>query len=102
MVRIANITGVDTCVAPLTAASILDKPLSFQIKMFSPTIIASSTTIPRTKMNTNRESILMETSALGRSQNPPIKEMGIPKETQKASFGFRKMAKTITTRVKPR
>ena len=52
-------------------------------------------------MNVNKESILMERSIIGINQNPPINEMGIPRDIQKASFGFKNNAKTIRTRNNP-
>ena len=70
--------------------------------MFSPTTTASSTTIPSTSIKVKREIIFIETSKRGRSQKPPIKEIGIPKETQAASLGLRNKAKTIKTRTKPK
>ena len=69
--------------------------------IFSPTIIASSTTIPNTKINVNRESILIERFNGANSQNPPMKEIGIPKETQNANFGFKNKANTIMTSMRP-
>ena len=63
--------------------------------------IASSTTIPRTRINVNKDNILIETPNTGISQNPPIKEIGIPNETQKASFGFKNSARTRTTSNSP-
>ena len=53
-------------------------------------------------MKVNSEIILMETSKIGRSQNPPINEIGMPNETQPASFGFRNRASTTSTNDKPR
>jgi len=35
------------------------------------------------------------------NQNPPIKEIGIPRETQKANFGLRNSAKTKITKKRP-
>ena len=49
------------------------------------------------KINTNNEIIFIDTPAKGKSQNPPIKDIGIPSETQNANLGFKKSAKTITT-----
>ena len=53
-------------------------------------------------MNVNSDNILMERSAAGIKRNPPINDIGIPNETQKASLGFKKMANTKTTKVRPR
>ena len=46
--------------------------------------------------------MLIDRSAAGIKRNPPIKDIGIPRDTQKASLGFKKIAKTNTTKVKPR
>ena len=64
--------------------------------------MASSTTIPNTKMKVNKDNILIETSKIGINQKPPMKEIGIPKETQKANFGFKKIARIKTTRKRPK
>ena len=102
VVKTANITGFATWYAPSNAASGPLSPLFLNICMFSPTTIASSTTIPSTRMKVNSEIILMETSKIGRSQNPPINEIGMPNETQPASFGLRNKASTTSTNDKPR
>ena len=86
----------------MTAASIPFNPLSLHKKTFSPTIIASSTTIPNTKIKVNRDNMLIETSKIGINQKPPMKEIGIPNDTQKANFGFKKIARIITTRNSPK
>ena len=70
--------------------------------MFSPTTIASSTTIPRTKMKVNKDIILIDTSNKGSNQNPPMKDIGMPSETQAANFGFKNKARTIRTSPRPR
>ena len=52
-------------------------------------------------MNVNSDNILIERSKAGMNQKPPIKDIGIPRETQNANLGFRKIAKTRTTRKRP-
>ena len=84
------------------AASLGDNPLSLHKKTFSPTIIASSTTIPRTRINVNNDNILIERSTAGIKRKPPINDIGIPSETQNASFGLRNIAKINTTSTKPK
>ena len=69
--------------------------------MFSPTTMASSTTIPNTKIKVKRESIFIDTSTIGINIKPPRKEIGIPKETQPARFVLRKRARTIITKARP-
>ena len=44
----------------------------------------------------------METSNKGNNQKPPMNDIGIPSETQAASFGFKNKAKTIKTSPRPR
>ena len=46
--------------------------------------------------------MLIDTSKIGINQKPPIKDIGIPNETQNASFGLRKIARMITTRSSPK
>jgi len=58
-------------------------------------------TIPKTKINVKSDNIFIETSPKGINQNPPINEMGIPSETQKANFGLRNNAKIKTTSNNP-
>ena len=102
VVRTANITGVATWYVPLNAASDLPSPRCLNMKIFSPTIIASSTTIPKTKIKVNREIMLMDTSNNGNNQKPPMNDIGIPSDIQPANFGFRNNANTKITKDNPR
>ena len=45
--------------------------------------------------------MLMERLNGANNQKPPIKEIGIPRETQKANFGLRNSAKTKITKKRP-
>ena len=101
VVKTAKNTGVATCIAPFTAASTEFIPRSLNRAIFSPTTIASSTTIPKTRMNVNSDNIFMDKSNGPNSQNPPMNEIGIPSETQKANFGFKNNANTKITRMSP-
>ena len=101
VVRTAKNTGVATCIAPLTAASTEFIPRSLNNAIFSPTTIASSTTIPSTKMKVNNDNILIERSRGPNNQKPPMKEIGIPRETQNANLGFKNNARTIITSIRP-
>ena len=101
VVKTAKNTGVATCNAPFTAASTGSIPRSLKSAIFSPTTIASSTTIPKTKIKVNNDNMLIDMSNGPNNQKPPIKEIGIPKETQKANFGFKNNAKTMITNISP-
>ena len=101
VVKTAKNTGVATCIAPLTAASTEFIPRSLNSAIFSPTTIASSTTIPKTRINVNNDNILMDRSKGPNNQKPPMNEIGIPRETQKASLGFKNNAKTMITSMSP-
>ena len=46
--------------------------------------------------------MFIDTSNNGSNQNPPINDIGIPRETHAANFGFKNKARTINTRVKPK
>ena len=65
VVRIAKITGFDISEVPVVAAqspSFLPRSVCRLWWIFSATTIASSTTIPSTMMNANREIMFTETS----------------------------------------
>ena len=69
--------------------------------MFSPTTMASSTTMPSTTMKAKREIRLIVTSKVGISRMAPRKETGIPRATQPASLRRRKRARTRNTSTNP-
>ncbi len=69
--------------------------------MFSPTMMASSTTMPSTRMKANSEIRLIDTSSVGISARAPRKEIGIPSDTQAASRSRRNSASTSATSAKP-
>ena len=76
VVATAKNTGIIiSCVPSMTARS-LGFPCSYWEKMFSPTTMASSTTIPSTTMKANREMRLMETSRWGQCQKAAHKRNG--------------------------
>ena len=52
-------------------------------------------------MKVNNDSIFIDNPNSGMSQNPPINEIGIPKETQNANFGLKNNASTMITRINP-
>ena len=69
--------------------------------MLSPTMIASSTTIPSTRMKANSESMFIDMPSSGSTHSAPMKEIGIPIVTQKARRKRRKSASTRKTRSSP-
>ena len=70
--------------------------------MFSPTTIASSTTIPSATINANIEIMLIVTSIDGRNRKQPMNEIGIPIVTQNASLNSRNSPNITMTRASPR
>ena len=83
VVRIVISTGGPISIAPSMAASEGLLSISWCAKIFSPTTIASSTTIPSTKINANREIILILVSIEGIAIIAPAKLSGIPIIIQK-------------------
>ncbi len=69
--------------------------------MFSPTTIASSTTIPSERIKAKSETIFNETSNTGISQKAPRKDIGMPIVVQKARRISRKSVRQINTRARP-
>ena len=69
--------------------------------MFSPTIIASSTTIPSTTTKANNDMTLIETSRPGIIASAPRNEIGIPRLTHTASRSSKNKARTRKTRRNP-
>ena len=69
--------------------------------MFSPTMMASSTTMPSTVTNANNDMMLMETSRLGIKAIAPRNETGIPRLTQSARRRSRKRASAMKTSANP-
>ena len=101
VVSTAKVTGVEISCAPLMAAS---RRLGFRCWwrwMFSPMMMASSTTMPSTMMKANVETTLAVTSRLGISMIMPRKEMGIPRLTQNARRSSRNSASITNTSAKP-
>ena len=69
--------------------------------MFSPTTIASSTTIPSTRMKANSDITLIVTSTYGSRASAPMNETAMPTDTQRASRSFRNRASTRNTSRRP-
>ena len=101
VVKTPNITGIETRFAPSTAPSTPGMPACWRAKILSPTTIASSTTIPRTRMNENSEIMLTDTPSIGIIAIAPRNDIGMPIDTQIASRNRRKSASTAKTRNSP-
>ena len=102
VVNIANITGTETLLVPLIEASTFEiLGFLFSVKILSPTIIASSTTIPKTKIKPKRDARFMLISKKGKKIKAPKNEIGIPSITKKASEGLKKRVKMINTNINP-
>jgi len=101
VVSTAMITGTATSRVPSMAAAVRLMPRSRRVKTFSPTTIASSTTMPSTTMKANIEIMFSEAPQAGMIQNPPMKEIGMPMATQKARRGCRKRARQMKTSTRP-
>ncbi len=102
VVRTAKVTGIDTLFVPMTEALTPGPPCFWNsVNILSPTIIASSTTIPNTNMKPKSEARLMVTSNTGKTINAPKKEIGIPSMTKNANEGLRNKVKIIKTRISP-
>ena len=55
--------------------------------------MASSTTIPKTKINVKRDNIFIDTSKIGINQNPPIKDIEFPMKPKKLILVLKIMPK---------
>ena len=97
VVRIVKVTG--RAISRVASMALVSRsPPDWRYSwMFSPTTIASSTTIPMATRNPNIEIMLILTPTSGRNINPPINEIAIPIITQKASRISRKMARMVRT-----
>ncbi len=95
-------TGINTSIVPLIVDVILSSlSLIRLLKTFSPTIIASSTTIPNTTININADKTFTVTPIFGRIIRAPPKEIGIPIDTQNATDGLKNMVNKNKTRTIP-
>ena len=101
VVRIVIKTGGPISIAPSTAAFRFVLPISWCEKIFSPTTIASSTTIPSTRINANRDIIFIVVSSEGIAINAPAKLIGIPIIIQKDKSIRKNSAKVKKTSPSP-
>ena len=101
LVSTLNTTGVATSRAPSTAARAYGLPSSRWAKTFSPTTMASSTTMPRARMKAKRVIMLMVTPSDGTTSMAPRNEIGMPIMTQKASRALSRVPRTRSTSTRP-
>ncbi len=100
VVRMLKVTGRAISRTPRMAAARGVMPRCRYSKTFSPTTMASSTTMPSTTRKANIEIMLMLTPTSGNSARPPTNETTMPIITQKARRYSRKRVRmpiTITT-----
>ena len=100
-VNTAKTTGTEIPCTPRTAAF---KPLSPRCRSrstFSATTIASSTTIPSTRMKAKSESMFTDVPVHAITMSAPRKDSGMPIDTQIEMRKRRKSASTAKTRARP-
>ena len=101
VVKTPKVTGTAISCVPLIAASVaLSLSLSFE-KIFSPVTMASSTTIPSTRIKANRLTRLKVTPSTGISANAPRKLMGIPMDTHTATEKRRNSVSSRKIKIPP-
>ena len=101
VVSTEKMTGFCTSWAPSIAPLTPVIPWRCLLNTFSPTIMASSTTMPSTNIKANNEIIFKEPPKLGNNINAPIKEMGIPRVTQNESCARKNKSRITNTKAKP-
>ncbi len=101
VVVIAITTGPPTSFRPSITAIEGGFPLLWCLNMFSPTIMASSTSIPRVMIKAKRDIMLIVSFKESSTIKAAIKEMGIPTATQNARRKFKNKARMIKTSVIP-
>ena len=101
VVSTPKVTGASTSSVPRTAALVRFPVRTCVVWMFSPTTMASSTTMPSTKMNANSEIILIDWSNSPMQAIAPRNEIGMPRVTQNANRMRRNRVNTTKTSTKP-
>ena len=102
VVKIPKKTGSITSIVPfIVDVKLSSFSLILLLKTFSPTMIASSTTIPKTTINIKVDNTLIVTPSIGSKISAPPKEMGIPIATQKATEGRKNIVRSIRTKTIP-
>ena len=104
VVNTPNVAGIATFLTPAITFSALWPFLSISEYADSPMIMASSTTIPSTRINANRLSMLIDTPTIssGITNKVPRKQTGKPTMTQNASLIFKNKESTKKTRSAPK
>ena len=101
VVRTPKMTGTETSQVPSTAAVSGDFPSCSWPNTRSPTTMASSTTIPRTKMKAITVIVDMVISVKGSTARVPSRATGMPMATHMATRNFRNSANITNTRIRP-
>jgi hypothetical protein len=101
VVSTPNVTGTTMVWAPRIAPNSFLPIFDCWVWVFSPTTMASSTTIPSTTMKPSRETKLTDIPRWGITATAPRKEMGMPRLTHMARRSRRNSARMRTTRRKP-
>ena len=104
VVNTPKVAGIATFLTPAITLSVLWPFLSISEYADSPIIMASSTTIPSTRMNANRLNMLMDTPTIsnGMTSNVPKKHTGSPTITQNANLILRNNESTKKTNSAPK
>jgi hypothetical protein len=102
VVKTAKMTGMPTRCVPRMEASKGSPVPSCSAYTFSPTTMASSTTMPMERMKPKRDRRLIDTSRYCMRMNVPVNDKKMPTEVQKASRGARKRVSVRTTRNSPK
>ena len=102
VVRTPMVTGLKTPLTPRRVAAVPGSDLSCSVIMFSPTTTASSTTMPSTMINANREIMLILTPKGAKRSKAPRKEIGTPMATQVARRKSSMITKKRNTMANPR
>ena len=101
VVNTPKVAGMATRLAPRITLSSVWPSRSLAVCTLSPMMMASSTTIPSTRMNPKRLSKLREPSTKGKRANAPRNAIGIPSITQKANCNLRNMPSITSTNTIP-
>ena len=97
----ANITGLTTARVPITAPLAPVSPAAWWACTDSPTIIASSTTIPRINRNAISEIMFRLMPVNGSTKNVPMNAMAMPTHTHMANSGRRNTISSRNTSTSP-
>ena len=101
LVMMAKVTGMATKCVPMIDACKDFSPFEPRVYTDSPTTIASSTKIPSTTINANKETRLIDAPTNPMVAKAPMNEIGRPIATQMARDGRRKSERTRNTSNNP-